>query len=81
MLQTQTTTHLGTAQKAKAAKKAEEESLTKVFLAKVGEGDLRGWYGSTDGLGERERREGVEGGLERAYVVFPLFSIRFSSRR
>lgn len=42
------------------------ESLTKVYLAKRGEADPKGWYASTDGKSERERKEGVEGSLERA---------------
>ena len=29
---------------------------------------MRGWYAAKDGMTERERKEGVEGGLERAYV-------------
>lgn len=70
--QTTETTHKSTQQKAKEAKRAEEDSLTKVFLGKIGEGDVRGWYAAKDGMTERERKEGVEGGLERAYV-FPLF--------
>lgn len=31
---------------------------------------MRGWYGAEDGMTVRERKEGVEGGLERAYVHF-----------
>lgn len=53
----------------KALQKEQEESITKVYLAKRGEGDQKGWYASQDGKTERERKEGVEGGLERAYVL------------
>lgn len=56
---------------AKTLAKEKEESFTKVFLAKVGDGDPQGWYASRDGKTERERKDGVEGGLERAYVLPP----------
>lgn len=52
----------------KALQKEKDESFTKVYLAKRGEGDPKGWYASQDGKTERERKEGVEGGLERACV-------------
>lgn len=50
----------------KAIEKEKEESFTKVYLAKRGEGDPKGWYASEDGKTERERKEGVEATLERA---------------
>ncbi|GAA5964303.1 hypothetical protein JCM8115_006061 [Rhodotorula mucilaginosa] len=45
----------------------EPDSLTKVYLAKKGEGEPRGWYASPDGKTDRERKEPVEKTLERTY--------------
>ncbi|GAA6057953.1 hypothetical protein JCM3770_000648 [Rhodotorula araucariae] len=44
-----------------------EDSATKVYLAKKGEGEPVGWYASQDGKTERERKETVETTLERTY--------------
>ncbi|GJN93095.1 hypothetical protein Rhopal_006140-T1 [Rhodotorula paludigena] len=44
-----------------------DDSLTKVYLAKKGEGEPVGWYASKDGKTERERKEGIETTLERTY--------------
>ncbi|GAA5992163.1 hypothetical protein JCM10908_001798 [Rhodotorula pacifica] len=44
-----------------------DDSLTKVYLAKRGEGEPKGWYASADGKTERERKEPVETTLERTY--------------
>ncbi|GAA5968391.1 hypothetical protein JCM11641_007619 [Rhodosporidiobolus odoratus] len=44
-----------------------EDSATKVFLAKRGEGEPKGWYADKEGLSEKERREGDEERLERTY--------------
>ncbi|GAA5873797.1 hypothetical protein JCM3774_000685 [Rhodotorula dairenensis] len=46
---------------------AADDSLTKVYLAKKGEGEPKGWYASPDGKSERERKEPVETTLERTY--------------
>ncbi|GAA5912083.1 uncharacterized protein JCM6883_007105 [Sporobolomyces salmoneus] len=51
----------------KSAKESEIDALTKVYLAKKGEGEPKGWYASEDGKTERERKEGEEATLERAY--------------
>ncbi|GAA5883093.1 hypothetical protein JCM16303_006085 [Sporobolomyces ruberrimus] len=52
---------------AKSTKESELDALTKVYLAKKGEGEPKGWYASEDGKTERERKEGEEATLERAY--------------
>ncbi|GAA5948428.1 hypothetical protein JCM3765_001416 [Sporobolomyces pararoseus] len=52
---------------AKSTKESEIDALTKVYLAKKGEGEPKGWYASEDGKTERERKEGEEATLERAY--------------
>ncbi|GEM10870.1 hypothetical protein Rt10032_c12g4887 [Rhodotorula toruloides] len=44
-----------------------DDSLTKVFLAKKGEGEPKGWYATEDGKTEKERKQGVEETLERTY--------------
>ncbi|GAA5836964.1 hypothetical protein JCM9279_007719 [Rhodotorula babjevae] len=44
-----------------------DDSLTKVYLAKKGEGEPVGWYASRDGKTERERKESIETTLERTY--------------
>ncbi|BGP10789.1 hypothetical protein OF846_004583 [Rhodotorula toruloides] len=44
-----------------------DDSLTKVFLAKKGEGEPKGWYAAEDGKTEKERKQGVEETLERTY--------------
>lgn len=44
------------------------DSLTKVYLAKRGEGEPKGWYASSDGKTDRERKEPVEKTLERTCV-------------
>ncbi|BGP57692.1 hypothetical protein JCM8202_005475 [Rhodotorula sphaerocarpa] len=44
-----------------------DDSLTKVYLAKKGEGEPKGWYASADGKTDRERKEPVETTLERTY--------------
>ncbi|KAM0752159.1 hypothetical protein T439DRAFT_379265 [Meredithblackwellia eburnea MCA 4105] len=58
-------------QVAKLDKAVEEqkklEELTKMYLAKKGEGDVRGWYAREDFKTERELKEGVEETLERVY--------------
>lgn len=54
----------------------EPDSLTKVYLAKKGEGEPRGWYASPDGKTDRERKEPVEKTLERTCVFF-FFVFRF----
>jgi len=51
---------------AKSTKESEIDALTKVYLAKKGEGEPKGWYASEDGKTERERKEGEEATLERA---------------
>ncbi|GAA5939119.1 uncharacterized protein JCM15063_004432 [Sporobolomyces koalae] len=53
--------------KAAQQKESELDALTKVYLAKKGEGEPKGWYASEDGKTERERKEGEEATLERAY--------------
>lgn len=53
------------------------DSLTKVYLAKKGEGEPRGWYASPDGKTDRERKEPVEKTLERTCVFFFRFRVRF----
>ena len=45
-----------------------DDSLTKVYLAKKGEGEPVGWYASRDGKTERERKESIETTLERTCV-------------
>lgn len=50
----------------KALEQKELESMTRMYIAKKGEGDPKGWYASADGKTERERRESVEATLERA---------------
>jgi len=49
----------------KQTKESELDALTKVYLAKRGEGEPKGWYASEDGKTERERKEGEEATLER----------------
>ncbi|BGP19424.1 hypothetical protein JCM10213v2_007513 [Rhodosporidiobolus nylandii] len=44
-----------------------EDSATKVFMAKRGEGEPRGWYADEEGRTEKERSEGDEERLERTY--------------
>ncbi|BGP51039.1 hypothetical protein JCM10450v2_006965 [Rhodotorula kratochvilovae] len=44
-----------------------DDSATKVYLAKKGEGEPVGWYASQDGKTERERQETIETTLERTY--------------
>ncbi|GAA6049684.1 hypothetical protein NBRC10513_005982, partial [Rhodotorula toruloides] len=44
-----------------------DDSLTKIFLAKKGEGEPKGWYATEDGKTEKERKQGVEETLERTY--------------
>ncbi|GAA5877909.1 hypothetical protein JCM1840_002944 [Sporobolomyces johnsonii] len=51
----------------KVVEQEPDDSLTKVYLAKKGEGEPKGWYATEDGKTERERKEGVEATLERAY--------------
>ncbi|KAI5474720.1 hypothetical protein MNV49_002545 [Pseudohyphozyma bogoriensis] len=51
----------------KALEKEKLESVTKMYLAKKGEGDPKGWYANMDGKSDLERKEGVETTLERAY--------------
>ncbi|TKA53551.1 hypothetical protein B0A53_03842 [Rhodotorula sp. CCFEE 5036] len=53
----------------------EPDSLTKVYLAKKGEGEPRGWYASPDGKTDRERKEPVEKTLERTELTVPLFPV------
>ncbi|KAK4690593.1 hypothetical protein P7C70_g9543, partial [Phenoliferia sp. Uapishka_3] len=52
---------------AKVIEQAKMDELTKMYLAKKGEGDMRGWYAREDLKTDREIKEGVEGNLERAY--------------
>lgn len=49
-----------------------DDSLTKVFLAKKGEGEPKGWYATEDGKTEKERKQGVEETLERTCVSLSL---------
>ncbi|BGP34769.1 hypothetical protein JCM10296v2_006591 [Rhodotorula toruloides] len=44
-----------------------DDSLPKIFLAKKGEGEPKGWYATEDGKTEKERKQGVEETLERTY--------------
>lgn len=48
-----------------------DDSLTKVYLAKKGEGEPVGWYASRDGKTERERKETIETTLERTCAPPP----------
>lgn len=47
------------------------DEYTKMYLAKKGEGDMKGWYARPDLKTDREIKEGVEGNLERACVASP----------
>jgi hypothetical protein len=49
--------------------------VTKVYLAKRGEGMPVGWYADKDGLTEVERKEGEDKKLERACVSFSSLSL------
>lgn len=40
--------------------------MTRMYIAKRGEGDPKGWYASADGKTDSERKESVEVTLERA---------------
>ncbi|SCV69468.1 BQ2448_2488 [Microbotryum intermedium] len=51
----------------KAIEQQKIDELTKVYLAKKGEGDIKGWYAREDGKTEKERKESDEMRLERAY--------------
>ncbi|KAL8280662.1 hypothetical protein RQP46_006985 [Phenoliferia psychrophenolica] len=51
----------------KVIEKEKMDEYTKMYLAKKGEGDMRGWYAREDLKTDREVKEGVEGNLERAY--------------
>ncbi|SGY76875.1 BQ5605_C005g03525 [Microbotryum silenes-dioicae] len=51
----------------KAVEQQKVDELTKVYLAKKGEGDMKGWYASEDGQTEKERKLSDEMRLERAY--------------
>ncbi|SDA06720.1 BZ3501_MvSof-1269-A2-R1_Chr4-2g06766 [Microbotryum saponariae] len=51
----------------KAIEQQKVDELTKVYLAKKGEGDMKGWYASEDGQTEKERKLSDEMRLERAY--------------
>ncbi|GAA6021213.1 hypothetical protein JCM11491_001609 [Sporobolomyces phaffii] len=52
---------------AKSVKQSQFDDLTKVYLAKKGEGEPKGWYASADGKTDRERQGGDEATLERTY--------------
>ncbi|GAA6063064.1 hypothetical protein JCM10212_003009 [Sporobolomyces blumeae] len=51
----------------KTKEETDFDNLTKVYLAKKGEREPKGWYDTQDGLTERERVEGEEKKLERTY--------------
>ncbi|GAA5832015.1 hypothetical protein JCM11251_002786 [Rhodosporidiobolus azoricus] len=61
-----TSSALAAAMKKSAAPNLNED-VTKVFLAKKGEGEAKGWYVDPEGRTEAERKESDEARLERAY--------------
>ncbi|KAM0786936.1 hypothetical protein ACM66B_002357 [Microbotryomycetes sp. NB124-2] len=55
------------AQLQKAIEKDRLEAMTRMYIAKRGEGEPKGWYASEDGQTEEERKRNEEAKLERAY--------------
>ncbi|KAK4052828.1 hypothetical protein OIV83_002115 [Microbotryomycetes sp. JL201] len=55
------------AQLQKAIEKDKLEAMTRMYIAKRGEGEPKGWYASEDGQTEAERKRNEEAKLERAY--------------
>ncbi|KAK4057394.1 hypothetical protein OIO90_001463 [Microbotryomycetes sp. JL221] len=55
------------AQIQKALERDKLESLTRMYIAKRGEGEPKGWYASEDGQTDEQRKLNEEAKLERAY--------------